>query len=111
MKIWIDRNLCEANLAACESCFGQLVRTGVPDRGCIIAYEDDGSETLTIYLRSEEHEEMLVIPPEMRELVAYDGWSQYVSFEPKFRKNEGVERFLKFLKEGIKEKEAAKKAA
>ena len=88
MKVWIDRNTCDSNLSACESCFGQLVRTGVPDRGCIMAWKDDGSETLTIYLRSNDHEEMVVIPPEMRELVAYEGWSKFVDFEPKFRRSE-----------------------
>lgn len=92
MKIWIDRNLCESNLAACEECFGHLVLTGVPDRACILEYEDDGSEALTIFLHSEGHDEVLVITPEMRELVAYDGWTQHVSFEPSFRKNEGTER-------------------
>lgn len=87
MKVWIDRNSCSSNLSACESCFGQLVRTGAPDRGCILKYKDDGSETLTIFLHSEGHDEMIVIPPEMRELVAYDGWSQYVSFDPQFQKD------------------------
>ncbi|MFQ5854301.1 MAG: hypothetical protein ACE5LU_01460 [Anaerolineae bacterium] len=92
MKVWIDRNVCESNLAACESCFGQFVITGVPDRPCILAYRDDASETLIIFLHSEDHEEMLIIPAEMRELVAYDGWTKFVSFEPRFRKNEGTER-------------------
>ncbi len=82
MKVWIDRNTCDSNLSACESCFGQLVRSGVPDRACILAYKDDGSESMTIYMHSEDHNVMLVIPPEMRDMVAYDGWSRYVSFEP-----------------------------
>lgn len=92
VKVWIDRDLCESNLAACEECFGHLVLTGVPDRACILAYKDDDNETLTVFMHSEGHDETLSIPPEMRELVAYDGWTQYVSFEPLFRKNEGVER-------------------
>ena len=45
MKVWIDRDTCEANLATCLSCFGQFVRTGAPDRGCILDYEEDGEET------------------------------------------------------------------
>jgi hypothetical protein len=53
-----------------------------------MAWKDDGSETLTIYLRSNDHEEMVVIPPEMRELVAYEGWSKFVDFEPGFRRGE-----------------------
>ncbi|MFQ5854400.1 MAG: hypothetical protein ACE5LU_01975 [Anaerolineae bacterium] len=92
MKIWIDRDECTATLSTCESCFGQLVRTGVPDRGCILAYKDDGSEDLTIFMHSDNHQEMIIIPKEMRELVAYDGWSKFVDWEPRFRKNEGTER-------------------
>ncbi len=89
MKIWIDRNTCDSNLAACEQCFGQLVRTGVPDRACILQYEDDGSDTLTIYVHSEDTTETVVIPPDMRELVAYEGWTSFVHFQPPFRKHEG----------------------
>ena len=95
MKVWINRNLCESNLAACESCFGQFLVTGVPDRPCIIAYQDDGRDTFTIFLRSGDDEETLIVPPRMREFVAYDGWSQYVSFEPQFRMNEGTARLAR----------------
>jgi hypothetical protein len=93
MKVWIDRDTCESNLSACLSCFGQMVRTGVPDRGCIVKYEDDGSETLTVFLHSEGQDwEPLIIPQEMRDMVAYEGWDKFVSFEPDFRHNEGVDR-------------------
>ena len=88
MKVWIDRDTCTVNLATCLSCFGQLVRTGVPDRGCIMASEDDNSEDMTIYMKSEGHEETIIIPKSERENVAYDGWDKYVSFEPAFRRGE-----------------------
>lgn len=94
MKVWIDRNTCDAHLATCLSCFGRLALTGVPDRGCIRDYEEDGSKDLTIFMKSDGHEETLVIPEEMRELVAYEGWDQFVSFEPAFRRGEGVERVV-----------------
>lgn len=93
MKVWLDRDLCEANLATCLSCFGQLVRTGIPDRACILDTEDDGLEDMTVYMRSEgEDREPIVIPQDMREMVAYEGWTEFVDFEPRFRKNEGAER-------------------
>jgi hypothetical protein len=95
MKIWVNRNVCDSNLAACEGCFGQLVITGVPDRLCVVKHQEDGSETLTVYMHSEEHNEVLVIPPERREEVAYEGWTQFVSFEPEFRKNEGTTQVKK----------------
>lgn len=84
MRVWIDRDTCDSNLAACESCFGQFLRTGVPDRACIMEWEDDGSDTITVFLKSGEHEETLEIPPDMREMVAYEGWSKFVGFEPDF---------------------------
>ena len=91
MKVWIDRDTCTANLATCLSCFGQLVRTGVPDRACIIDFEDDGSEDMIVYMKYEGHQEKIVIPKDMRDLVAYNGWDQFVSFKPKFRHGEGAE--------------------
>ena len=93
MKVWLDRDLCEANLATCLSCFGQLMRTGIPDRACILETEDDGSEDMTVYMRSDgEEREPIVIPQDMREIVAYEGWTEFVDFEPRFRRNEGAER-------------------
>jgi len=93
MKVWIDRDTCESNLSACLSCFGQFARTGAPDRGCIVDYEEDGSEDLTIFMHSEgQDHEPIIIPKDMREMVAYEGWDKFVSFEPRFRKNEGADR-------------------
>lgn len=92
MKVWIDYGQCEANLSACESCFGQFIRTGVPDRGCILDYKDDGRKDFTVYLKIGDRVEVIEIPADQVELIAYDGWSRYVSFEPAFRRNEGTER-------------------
>jgi hypothetical protein len=95
MKVWIDRNQCEANLAACESCFGQFIRTGVPDRGCILATKNNGGGGYTIFLKANHHVEILEIPADQVDLVAFEGWSKFVSFEPAFRQNEGTERLKK----------------
>jgi hypothetical protein len=92
MKVWIDRDKCEASLSACLSCFGQFVRTGVPDRGCILNFEEDSSEDLIVYMHSEGVDrEPIFIPAKDRELVAYEGWTEFVNWEPAFRKNEGSE--------------------
>ncbi len=91
MKVWIDRDSCESNLSACLSCFGQLVRIGVPDRGCIIHFEDDGLEDMTVYMYSDgEEREPVFISAEDRELVAFEGWDKFVSWKPAFRHNEGT---------------------
>ena len=96
MKVWIDRDKCDSNLSSCLSCFGQMVRTNTPDRGCIMKYEDDGSETVTVYMHSDgQDREPIIIPKEMREMVAYEGWDKFVSFEPEFRHNEGKDRTKK----------------
>jgi hypothetical protein len=93
MKVWINRDTCESNLSACTSCFGQLLRTGVPDRGCIMNVEDDNSEDFTIYMHSEGADHgPYFIPKDQAELVAYEGWDKFVDFEPSFRRNEGAER-------------------
>lgn len=91
MKVWINRDTCDSNLAACEQCFGQFLRTGVPDRGCIVAWRDDGDESITVHMRSEGESHMIVIPPEKRDLIAYEGWPAFVDFEPAFLKSK-VER-------------------
>jgi hypothetical protein len=93
MKVWIDRDTCDSNLSACLSCFGQLVRTGVPDRGCITDFEEDSSEDMTVFMFSDGQErEPIVISKEDRELVAFEGWDKFVSWEPEFRKNEGTQQ-------------------
>jgi hypothetical protein len=93
MKVWIDRDTCDSNLSACLSCFGQLLLTGAADRACIVNVEEDGSEDVTVYIHSEgEDHGPILIPKDMREMVAFEGWDKFVSFEPAFRKNEGADR-------------------
>jgi hypothetical protein len=101
MKVWIDRDTCQSNLSACISCFGELVRKGAVDRGCILEVEEDNTEDVTVYMRSEgEDHGPYVIPAEQRELVAYEGWDQFVDFIPEFRKDEGATKGLKEQKSG-----------
>lgn len=96
MKVWIDRDTCESNLSACTSCFGQFLRTGYTDRGCITDFEEDGSEDITVYMYSDgEERDPIFIPAKDRELVAFEGWDQYVTWEPNYRRNEGSERITK----------------
>jgi hypothetical protein len=55
--------------------------------------EDDGSEDITVYMRSEgEDHGPYVVPADQRELVAYEGWDKFVDFVPSFRRDEGVDR-------------------
>jgi len=59
-------------------------------------HEDDESEDMIVYMHSDgEDREPIFIPKEDRELVSYEGWDKFVSFEPRFRKNEGTDRLKK----------------
>ncbi len=63
MKVWIDRDRCALGPGRCPSCFNETADKARPDVPCIVAFRDDGSATLTIYLLSDGHDEMLIIPP------------------------------------------------
>ncbi len=85
MKVTIDRNLCDHVLSECEQCFARFVRNPEgEDRPCISEYVEDGDPTLVLTVRYDGHEEVLLVPPEERELVASTGWSQFVSVPPSF---------------------------
>ena len=93
MIVWIDRDTCDSNLSACLSCFGELMRKGAIDRGCILDHQEDGSEDITLYMHSDGSDHgPYVIPADQRELVAFEGWDKFVDFVPKFRRNEGTDR-------------------
>jgi hypothetical protein len=85
MRIVMDRNTCTTILPACEECFATfLLRGCVPDRGCIMEVEDDGSEEATLVLRYGNTEAQVVVTDENRELLAYDGWTAYAEVMPDF---------------------------
>ncbi|HEY4691096.1 MAG TPA: hypothetical protein VIK33_17430 [Anaerolineae bacterium] len=85
MKVTIDRNICNAALNTCEHCFSFFAQhpLGV-DRYCIIEQVDDGSDKLTLTLRTDGTERMLVLDEKQRELVVTEGWSSLVDFVPDF---------------------------
>jgi len=85
MKVTIDRNLCDHVLSECERCFARFVRNPLgEDRPCITEYIDDGDPTLYLTIKYDRQEEVLVLSPEQRELVASEGWSQFVKVGPEF---------------------------
>jgi len=54
------------------------------DRYCITDYEEDRDETLHLTLKYDGLVEKLHLSPEQRALAASEGWSQFVTVEPKF---------------------------
>lgn len=73
MKVWIDRDICEANLSTCISCLLQLVRTGIAEHDCIVQHEGNGSKDMTIFMHSESIDrEPLVIPKQLVDMMVYE---------------------------------------
>ena len=85
MKVTIDRSLCDHALPACEQCFAHFVANPLgEDRYCITEFVDDGDPVLTLTLKYDGYQEVLVLTPEQRALVATEGWSQFVKVKPRF---------------------------
>jgi hypothetical protein len=85
MKVTIDRSLCNHVLPECEACFARFIRNPQSeDRYCITEYQEDNDPDLTLTLRYDGREEVLVLTPEQREMVANEGWSQFVKVKPSF---------------------------
>ena len=73
MKVWIDRDICQADLPACLSCLSHLVRYGSPEHACISDYELNGTRDLTIFTCGEgQSREPLVIPKPLVDMVVYE---------------------------------------
>ena len=85
MKVTIDRDICNAALNACEHCFSIFAQhpQGV-DRYCIVEQIDDGTDVLTLTIRSGGYEQTLALDEAQRQLVATEGWSSLVDFIPRF---------------------------
>jgi hypothetical protein len=85
MKVTIDRNICGAALNACEHCFSIFAQhpQGV-DRYCIVEQIDDGSDEMTLTIRSNGHEQTSTLDEAQRQMVASEGWSALVNFVPQF---------------------------
>lgn len=85
MKVTIDRGLCTHVLSECERCFARFVSNpeGV-DRSCITDFIEDDDTVLTLTLKYDGLEEVLMLTPEQRALVATEGWSQFVKVKPRF---------------------------
>lgn len=85
MKVTIDRNICTAALNACEHCFSFFAEhpMGV-DRYCIVEQVDDGSDVVTLTLRTDGMERIVMLDEAQRKLVATEGWSSLVDFVPDY---------------------------
>lgn len=83
MKVQINRDVCDAQLAFCEQCLGKFLKEPLGyERRCFIEFDDSDPETLTIELHSGENNVTLELNEEQRQLVAGEGWSYFTDFMP-----------------------------
>ena len=83
MKVKINRDVCDANLAFCEQCLGKFLKEPLGyERRCFVEFEDENPDLLTIELHSADNDIVLELDEAERELVAGEGWSYFVDFQP-----------------------------
>lgn len=89
MYVKINRDVCPAQLAFCERCFGQFLKYPLGyERRCFETFEDDGSDLLTIELHSNGHSVVLQLDEQQRQEVAGEGWAYFVDFPVPMYRNE-----------------------
>ena len=81
MRVKLNRDLCPAQLATCERCLGKfLLHPMGYERRCFVSLEDDHSDILTIEFHSHGHDLILTLDKEQRDLMAREGWANFVDF-------------------------------
>lgn len=83
MRVIIDRDLCNASLPFCQRCSAAFIRYPEgADRQCVRAIEDDGKDTLTIVMRTDNRTIEVELTEEEREWAAVEGWEVLADFDP-----------------------------
>lgn len=94
MRVVMDRDLCDASLPYCSRCSAAFIcyPEGV-DRHCIREVIDDGSELLTIEMRTDGREFVIELSEEERELASVEGWDVLANFDPALFRTGALERW------------------
>ena len=88
MRVKVNRDVCPAQLAFCERCFGKfLLHPMGYERRCFEILEDDQSDMLTVDLHSQGHDQTIKLDDEQRALVAREGWAGFVDFDVPLYRN------------------------
>lgn len=94
MKVIIDRDLCDASLPFCARCSAAFIRYPEgSDRLCIRAIEEDGKDTLTLVLLSDDRTLEVELSEEERELASVEGWEALADFDPALFRAGAIERW------------------
>lgn len=94
MRVVIDRDLCDASLPFCQRCSAAFIRYPEgSDRQCIREIIDDGSDLLTIEMRTDGRILQIELTDEEREIAAVEGWEALANFDPALFRAGAMERW------------------
>jgi hypothetical protein len=94
MKVVIDRDLCDNSLPFCQRCSAAFIRFPEgTDRLCIRDIVDDGSEKLTIEMKTDGRVLEITLTDEERELASVEGWEALADFDPALFRTGAAERW------------------
>lgn len=83
MKVVIDRDLCDASLPFCARCSAAFIRYPEgSDRMCIQEVIEDGKDTLTIEMHTDNRVLTVELTEEQRDLASVEGWEALADFDP-----------------------------
>lgn len=99
MKVIIDRDLCNASLPFCQRCSAAFIRYPEgSDRLCIMDVVEDGKETLTLEMHTDNRELEIELTEEMRDLASVEGWEALADFDPALFSSGAMERWREIRK-------------
>jgi len=79
VKIYLDRSMCNDSLPTCERRMARLIRFPLgEDRPCITAIEDDGQPELTLVVKSDGQEAVILLDEDTRSLAGTEGISSFL---------------------------------
>lgn len=94
MKVIIDRDLCDANLAFCQRCSAAFIRYPEgTDRLCVRDVIEDGKDTLTLKMFSDGRTIEVELTDEQRDLASVEGWDVLADFDPALFRSGAMERW------------------
>ena len=94
MKVFIDRDLCDASLPFCQRCSAAFIRYPEgSDRLCIREITDDGEDELTIIVHSDNRTIEVTLSEDERELASIEGWEALADFDPALFREGAINRW------------------
>ncbi len=99
MRVVIDRDMCDASLPFCQRCSAAFIRypEGI-DRQCITDIVEDGSDLLTIEMKTDGRVFAVELTEEQRELGSVEGWEALADFDPALFRTGAMERWHQLAK-------------